>query len=84
MASLFLALVFLGLGILMWVIVGVLIYIRRRQLRKAELMRRVDTSSAAQVAGVSPGTLVEVKGTLRCESPLTSEMAGQSCAYYLS
>jgi hypothetical protein len=77
-------LVFSGFGILMWVAVGVLLYFRRRQLRKVDLMRRVETSSAAEVAGASPGTLVEVKGTLRCESPLRSEMAGQRCAYYLS
>ena len=76
--------IFALFGILMLIAAGVLIYFRRRQLRKVELMRGVETSTAAQVAGVSPGTLVEVKGTLRCESPLTSEMAGQTCAYYHS
>jgi hypothetical protein len=35
-------------------------------------------------AGIAPGTLVEVKGTLRCEEPLTSEMAERTCAYYSS
>ncbi len=75
---------FVLFGILMLIAAGVLVYFRRRQLRKVELMRRVETSSATEVAGVSPGTLVEVKGTLRCESPLTSEMAGQTCAYYHS
>jgi hypothetical protein len=33
---------------------------------------------------MAPGSPVEVKGTLRCESPLESEMAGKTCAYYLS
>ena len=75
---------FVLFGILMLIAAGVLIYFRRLKLRKVELMRRVETSSAAEVAGVSPGTLVEAKGTLRCESPLTSEMAGQTCAYYHS
>jgi hypothetical protein len=71
-------------GVVMWVAVGVLIYFRQRQLRKTALMRQVETSGAAEAAGASPGTLVELKGTLRCESPITSEMGGHACAYHLS
>ncbi len=77
-------LIFVFFGVLMWVVAGVLLYFRRRQLRKTELMRRVQTTEAVDVDDISPGTPVEVKGTLRCEEPLTSEMAGQACAYYLS
>ncbi len=80
----FLGIVFLAFGVLAWVAVGVLLYFRRKTLAKTEVMGRVDTSAAADVAGAAPDTLVEVKGNLRCESPLHSEMAGQSCAYYLS
>ena len=80
----FLVIVFSSFGILAWVVVGVLLYFRRKTLRKTELMRRVETSAAADVPSVVAGTLVEVKGTLRCESPLKSEMAGQTCAYYSS
>jgi hypothetical protein len=80
----FLAMIFLSFGILSWVAVGVLLYFRRRTLRKTEFMRRVQTSTAAEAAGAAPGTPVEIKGTLRCESPLRSEMADQVCAYYLS
>ena len=47
-------------------------------------MSRVETSQADSVAGLDPGTPVEVKGTLRCEEPLTSEMSGHECAYYRS
>ncbi|CAN5597609.1 MAG: hypothetical protein H0U91_04185 [Rubrobacter sp.] len=61
-----------------------LLYFRRRQLRKTGLMRDTETTPAAGVAALLPGTPVEVKGTLRCEGPLTSEMAGQRCAYHLS
>jgi hypothetical protein len=61
-----------------------LVYFRRRQLRKTEFMRSVETTEAVDVDDLPPGTQVEVKGTLRCEEPLTSEMAGQPCAYYLS
>jgi E3 Ubiquitin ligase len=77
-------LIFAGFGILMWVAAGVLIYQRRKQLRKTELMRRVETSQAAEVAALSAGNPVEVKGFLRCEEPIKSEMAGHQCAYYLS
>jgi len=71
-------------GVVAWVAVGVLLYFRRRTLGKTEAMRGVETSSATEAAGLAPGTPVEVKGTLRCESPLESEMAGRTCAYYLS
>ena len=47
-------------------------------------MGQTETSNASDVSGLAPGTLVEVKGTLRCEEPLTSEMAGERCAYYSS
>jgi hypothetical protein len=77
-------LIFVLFGVLMWVAAGVLVYFRRRQLRKTEFMRSVETTEAVDVNDLPPGTQVEVKGTLRCEEPLTSEMAGQPCAYYLS
>src|SRR3712207_4313463 len=77
-------LIFTLFGALMWVAAGVLVYFRRRQLRKTGLTQDTETSSAATAAGAPAGTLVEVKGTLRCEEPLTSEMAGRECAYYAS
>ena len=80
----FMAIIFLLFGVAAWVAVGVLLYFRRKTLSKTEVMRRVATSAAKDVAGTDPGTAVEVKGTLRCESPLESEMAGRVCAYYLS
>jgi E3 Ubiquitin ligase len=63
---------------------GALLYFRNKNKQKAALMGQTETSGASDVSGLAPGTLVEVKGTLRCESPLTSEMAGESCAYYSS
>jgi hypothetical protein len=63
---------------------GALLYFRNKNKQKAALMGQTETSSASDVSGLSPGTLVEVKGTLRCEEPLTSEMAGEWCAYYSS
>ncbi len=78
------AVIFSVFGVAMWVAAGVLLHFRRKALKKTELMRGVETSAARDVPAAAPGTLVEVKGTLRCESPLKSEMAEQRCAYYLS
>lgn len=61
---------------------GVMLGKWRRLRRNTGLMRRVQTIEAARVPGIPAGGLAEVKGTLRCESPLTSEMANRSCAYY--
>jgi hypothetical protein len=66
------------------VVGGALFYFRNRAKHKAALMGQTETSNASDVSGLAPGTLVEVKGTLRCEEPLTSEMAGERCAYYSS
>lgn len=76
--------IFSVFGVVMLVAAGVLLHFRRRTLKKTELMRSVETSAARDVSSTAPGTLVEVKGTLRCESPLKSEMAEHTCAYYLS
>lgn len=77
-------LIFLLFGVVALVVGGVLLYFRSMQLGKMESMRQVETSGCSEVSGLSAGTPVEVKGTLRCEQPLTSEMAGKECAYYLS
>jgi hypothetical protein len=63
---------------------GALLYFRGRTKQKAALMGQTETSDASDISGLAPGTLVEVKGTLQCEEPLVSEMAGERCAYYSS
>jgi hypothetical protein len=77
-------LILLLFAIIFLVAGGVLLYFRNKNKQKADLMGQTETSGAADVSGIAPGTLVEVKGTLRCEEPLTSEMAERSCAYYIS
>ena len=68
-----------------FVVAGIaLLYFRNKNKQKAALMGQTETSGASDVSGLAPGTLVEVKGTLRCEEPLSSEMAGEKCAYYSS
>ena len=71
-------------AVILWIAGGVLLYFRRQAQQKASVMGQTETSGAAEVSGVSPGTQIEVKGTLRCEEPLESEMAGRLCAYYSS
>jgi hypothetical protein len=77
-------LILLLFAIIFLVAGGVLLYFRNKNKQKAALMGQTETSNASDVSGLAPGTLVEVKGTLRCEEPLTSEMAGERCAYYSS
>jgi hypothetical protein len=71
-------------AIAFWGAGGLLLYVRHRTRRKVDLMRQTQTTDASGVSAFPPGTSVEVEGTLRCESPLQSEMAGESCACYFS
>src|SRR5919107_3463602 len=77
-------LILLLFAILFLVAGGVLLYFRNRTKQKSALMSQTETSNASDVSGIAPGTLVEIKGTLRCDEPLTSEMAERQCAYYAS
>lgn len=45
------------------------------------LMAATPTSRAADVAAAAPGTVVEVKGTIRCAAPLTGEFSRKACVY---
>jgi hypothetical protein len=74
----------LVVAVAFWAAGGLLLYVRHRTRRKVDLMRQTQTADASGVSALSPGTPVEVKGTLRCEGPLQSEMARESCACYFS
>jgi hypothetical protein len=52
--------------------------------RELALMRATSTSGARDIANMAPGTLVEVKGTLRTAAALTSDLSGRECVYYRS
>jgi hypothetical protein len=62
-----------GLGLMWW---------RSRVGREIALMASLETSGAGSVAATAPGTVVEVKGTLRVRVPLKAEFSGQPAAYY--
>jgi hypothetical protein len=74
---LIIALVFAGVGVM-------LLIAARKTRQKLAAAAAVVTSSAGSVSSMHPGEAVEVAGTLRCESPLTSELAQESCAYFHS
>lgn len=82
MEQLIFSLPFLLFPLVAFAVGGVLLYIRRGTVKKTGLMRRVETTEAARVPVLTPGELVEVKGSLRCDFPLQSEMAQRGCAYY--
>jgi hypothetical protein len=65
----------IGAGLLWW---------RKRVGQEIALMASTPTSKAAEVARLAPGTVVEVKGTLRCPAPLTAELSKQPCVYFKS
>ena len=64
-----------GLGLLWW---------RSRVGREIALMASLETSGAGSVAQLAPGSVAEVKGTLRVRAPLDRRILQQPAAYYKS
>jgi hypothetical protein len=67
--------VLVSLGLFWW---------RSRVGKEIALMASVETSGAGTVAAMPPGSIVEVKGTLRVRVPLVGEFSRQPCAYHKS
>lgn len=61
--------------------IGFLLIARDAQADVA-LMDATPTSAVSAVAGLAPGTLVEIAGVLRCGAPVRSPMAGEAVAWY--
>lgn len=59
-----------------------LLWWRSRVGKEIALMASLETSGAGSVAQLSPGTAVEVKGTLRVRTPLLAEFSQKPCAYF--
>jgi hypothetical protein len=53
----------------------------RQFRREVALMAATPTSRAADVAALAPGTMVEVKGTIRCTKPMTGSFSQRLCVY---
>jgi hypothetical protein len=69
-------------GVIALLIAAGCMWYRRKQGQERALMAATPTSRAAEVATLAPGTVVEVKGTLRCATPLTGEFSQQTCVYF--
>lgn len=81
-------------GIILVVIAGILVFARRSQQGKLTEVKFRQTTSAAELddlaKAVQSGTGatgafrrdVELKGSVQCDTPLTSEVAKLPCAYY--
>src|SRR5690348_15128046 len=57
-------------------------YFGRRTQAKTNLMQSVATANAAELSKLLPGEMLELKGTIRCASPLTSEYVNKACVWY--
>ena len=54
----------------------------RAQRNDMALMRATETTRAGDVAELPAGSLVEVKGRLRCASPVTGDLSNSPCAHF--
>lgn len=61
---------------------GLLLWWRAKVGRELALMAATETSKAGEIAGKVPGTLVELKGTVRTDAPLKGEFSGVECVWY--
>ncbi len=76
--------VLIGAGAIVAIVAAGFLFYRSRLIAEAALMAKTQTSRAADVAGLPPGSVVEVIGTLRCPAPLTAEFSNLPCAYFRS
>ena len=59
-----------------------LLYFGRRMQAKKNLLQAVATLTVKDLPTLLPDEMVEVKGTVRCDAPLTSEYANKTCVWY--
>jgi hypothetical protein len=70
------------IGIVLIPTAGFLLWSWRSSRKDMALMRTTETTRAADVAKLPVGSLVEVKGRLRCASPVTGELSKCRCAHF--
>jgi len=76
--------VLIGAGAIVGIVAAGFLFYRKRLIGEAALMAATQTSRAADVASLPPGSVAEVIGTLRCAAPLTAEFSNLPCVYYKS
>ncbi len=74
--------VMLVIGLVLLIIGAALLFFGRRTQAKTNLMKSVATLTTSELPSLLSGEMVEVKGTARCASPLTSEYANKACVWY--
>ncbi len=72
------------IGIVLVPTAGFLLWSWRSSRNDMALMRATETTRAADVARLPAGSLVEVKGKLRCASPVTGELSKAPCAHFVT
>ena len=72
----------LVIGLVLLVVGAALLFFGRRTQAKTNLMQSVATLTTSELPSLLAGEMVEVKGTTRCASPLTSEYANKACVWY--
>jgi hypothetical protein len=72
------------IGVIVLVVGGALMFFGRRTQAKTNLMQSVATANASELSNLLPGEMVELKGTIRCASPLTAEYVNKACVWYSS
>ncbi len=71
-------------GVLLAPSAAFLLWSWRAQRNDMALMRATETTPAADVAKLPPGSLVEVKGRLRCAAPVTGDLSKNPCAHFMA
>ncbi len=72
------------IGIVLVPTAGFLLWSWRSSRNDMVLMRATETTRAVDVAKLPSGSLVEVKGKLRCAAPLTGELSKSPCAHFVA
>jgi len=72
------------IGIVLIPTAGFLLWSWRSSRNDMALMRATETTRAADVAKLPAGSLVEVKGRLRCASPVTGELSQSPSAHFVA
>lgn len=72
------------IGVVLIPTAGFLLWSWRASRNDMALMRATETTRAADVAKLPAGSLVEVKGRLRCASPVTGDLSKTPCAYFVA
>lgn len=72
------------IGVVLVPTAGFLLWSGRGSRNDMALMRATETTRAADVAKLPAGSLVEVKGRLRCASPVTGELSKTPCAHFVA